>query len=77
MYLSAFILVAFLGLSISIYGSLRDAVASDGSVWLLVIGLPCAIFLVIYDIKDAVGTAKIPKNLSIFEKDDLYIKRTG
>jgi hypothetical protein len=76
-YLAAVTVFAFLGLSIYRFGSLRDALASDSSLWLLVIVSPVTIFLVIYDIRTAIGTAKIPKNLSVFDKDDLQIKRTG
>ena len=76
-YFSASVLSLFSGLSIYAYGSVAAALVSDASVWLLVIGLPLAVILVAYDIRQSMGTARIPRNLSIFEKDDLGIKRTG
>ena len=43
----------------------------DGTVWLLLISLPFILILFLLDLRQVRDTAKIPKSLSVFEKDDI------
>lgn len=50
---------------------------ADWYIWVLTIVLIFTFILAVIDIRQARGTAKIPKGLSEFEKDDLGIRRRG
>jgi hypothetical protein len=69
--------IAIVFLSIYIYNSIFRGIpfTEDPTVWLLVVSVPLALFFFIFDIKQQRGTAKIPKGLSVFEKDDIGIKK--
>lgn len=75
LYFNLFVVTGFL--SIYAYNSIFLGISarSDWTVWILIFVLPLAVFLVIFDIRQMRGTAKIPKGLSVFEKDDIGIKR--
>jgi len=75
LYFNVFVVIGFL--SIYAYNSIFLGIpaTNDWTVWLLIFVLPFAVFLVIFDVRQMRDTAKIPKGLSVFEKDDIGIKR--
>lgn len=48
---------------------------AEWSVWLLGVLWILVIVALYFDIRERSNTAKIPKELSVFEKDDMGIKR--
>jgi hypothetical protein len=76
-YFYGLIAIVFIGLYV--YNSVFRGIpfTKDPTVWLLVISVPVAVFFFIFDIKQQRRTAKIPKELSVFEKDDIGINVRG
>lgn len=74
-YFYGLIALGFLG--IYAYNSIFLGIPAtdDWTVWLLIVAVPIVFVLVLYDIRETRGIAKIPKELSVFEKDDIGIKR--
>lgn len=74
-YFYALMSIVFLG--VFLYNSIFLGISAraDWSVWLLVFMVPVTILFVIFDIRQMKDTAKIPKGLSVLEKDDMGIKR--
>ena len=74
-YFYAITLIGFLVLFAYQSISTKIPFTSDWTIWLLLFLLPFLVIFVVLDVRQVRDTAKIPRELSVFEKDDIGIKR--
>jgi len=74
-YFNALIMFVLFGIYLYSPTSHELSLRDDWTMWALVLILLLSIFFAIFDIRHMRDTAKIPKGLSVFEKDEIGIKR--
>jgi hypothetical protein len=79
LFIYFYAIMMFMLLGMYLYNSifLGNPARADWTLWFLAFMLLLSVILVIFDIRQMRDTAKIPKGLSVFEKDDMGIKRRG
>lgn len=74
-YFYALAMFVFFGIFLYNFIVLKVTTEFGWTGWIMAVTLFLLVFFIIFDIRQMRNTAKIPKGLSVFEKDDMGIKR--